>query len=80
LRLGLFPVIPFTEIPSCGASFHVGVLESKEGKIIDGDGRINGQNNLFITDGCALNVLPTGPVTLSIMANARYITLKSLDK
>lgn len=80
LRLGLFPVNKFTEIPSCGSSFHVGVLESEHGKIINNLGMINGKNNLFITDGCALNVLPTGPVTLSIMANARHLTLKSVDR
>lgn len=73
VRAGVFPLVEFAEFPSVGSSFHVGVLESDGERCLREDGSTSLGSGLHVIDGAALQVLPTGPVTLSIMVNATII-------
>ena len=75
---GVIPMVEFAEFPSVGSSFHVGVLEVDGRRCLKEDGSTNLGMGLHVVDGTALQVLPTGPVTLSIMVNATMIVNRAL--
>ena len=70
--LGLRTIRPLTQIPEVGASYHVGHLTCADADAIDAaTGQLTtGGSSILVVDGAALPALPTGPVTLTIMANA----------
>lgn len=72
--LGFFPVARFTQISNVGASYHAGNLMVDSKRVIDTHtGQLTSIQSVHVVDGAALPVLPTGPVTLTIMANAYRI-------
>ena len=72
--LGLYPVAPLTQMSNVGASYHSGVLRINNERVIDpATGTIEPTRSLHVVDGAGLPHLPTGPVTLTMMANAYRI-------
>lgn len=72
--LGFFPVARFTQISNVGASYHAGNLMVDSKPVIDTHtGQLTSTESVHVVDGAALPVLPTGPVTLTMMANAYRI-------
>jgi len=70
--VGLRTIRPLTQIPKVGASYHVGHLTCDRTDVIDPTtGQLNtGDTSIVVVDGAALPALLTGPVTLTMMANA----------
>ena len=75
---GIIPLVEFAEFPNVGASFHVGALESEGAPSINEDGLTSFGDGLYVIDGAALRIVPTGPVTLSIMVNATMVVNRLL--
>ena len=70
--VGLRTIRPLTQIPEVGASYHVGHLICDADDVIDSaTGQLRtGDSSIVVVDGAALPAILTGPVTLTIMANA----------
>lgn len=72
--LGMHLVAPLAQVSDVGASYHVGHLHASGEDLIDsGTGAVRGTEGVYVVDGAALPHLPTGPVTLTMMANAYRI-------
>ncbi len=72
--LGFFPVAQFTQISNVGASYHAGnLMVDSEPVIQTQTGLLRSTHSVYVVDGAALPALPTGPVTLTMMANAYRI-------
>ena len=73
-ELGMHVISPLAQVSDVGASYHVGHLTSGGENLIDvASGMIGERESLRVVDGAALPTVPTGPVTLTMMANAYRI-------
>ena len=73
-NLGFHLITPLAQVPNVGASYHVGHLTVTGQPGTDTDtGRVLGTSAVHVVDGAALPAVPTGPVTLTMMANAHRI-------
>ena len=80
-KAGLLPIWLFREIPDAGSSYHVGSLKDLQGNhVLTEDGTLENLDGLYVTDSSALMRLPTGPITFTVMANARRISLKVIKQ
>ncbi len=70
--VGLRTIRPLTQIPEVGASYHVGHLTCDGANVIDPKtGQLQtGDASIVVVDGATLPAILTGPVTLTMMANA----------
>jgi ferredoxin len=73
IRLGLLPLPFLVKVPPVGSSYHVGYLNFQGRPLLDSEGRTHHDSNVHFIDGTSLPMLPTGPVTLTVMANAMRI-------
>jgi hypothetical protein len=73
IRLGLLPLPFLVKVPPVGSSYHVGSLSFQGRPLLDSEGRTHRDSNVHFIDGTSLPMLPTGPVTLTVMANAMRI-------
>lgn len=73
-RWGLHLLSPLAHVSDVGASYHVGHATSQgSGLVCVESGQVGASGVIRVVDGAALPVVPTGPVTLTIMANAHRI-------
>jgi hypothetical protein len=75
---GLIPIVGLVQVPNVGSSYHVGVLRDLSHQpLVSKSGQVNQSIPIFVCDGASMLHLPTGPVTLTIMANAARIVEES---
>lgn len=81
LRKGMFPLY-FLTLPT-GAGNHMGVmkLETNSGEVL-GVNEFFGKNSIhvFVCDSSSLPLLPVGPITASVMANAVLVAQEALNR
>ena len=69
--VGLRLIKPLVQISDVGASYHVGHLRVDGRRVVDTtSGSLDGAARILVVDGAGLPAVPTGPVTLTMMANA----------
>jgi hypothetical protein len=72
--VGMHVISPLAQVSDVGASYHVGHLTSGGRDVVEtASGAIGSSGSVRVVDGAALPVVPTGPVTLTMMANAYRI-------
>lgn len=73
-EVGMHVISPLAQVSDVGASYHVGHLTSGGRSLIDvASGAVGSSASVRVVDGAALPIVPTGPVTLTMMANAYRI-------
>ena len=77
ITLKLLPIPFFWQQVSVGESYHIGSLHAGDNSLlVETDGKISKDIDLYIIDSCALDYIAPGPVTYSAMANAVRIIEK----
>jgi hypothetical protein len=75
--LGVWPVLPLTEVPDPGTSNHLGGCLPMRDKPLPGEtdrwGRPFGLRRVHVVDGACFSDLPAEHLTYTIMANAMRI-------
>jgi ferredoxin len=74
--IGLFGLTYFAKIAAPGEGYHFGAIDALQN--VHSDGSLPAASNIHIVDGSVLKSIPAGPITPSIMENARIITRNSL--